>query len=152
MKTIKKPGILINRLPEDMQEDAIALRGYVGTLEARIAALGDCIHGYGDAIDKKDDRIAELEGELAYWKQHSQKLIWGYQPAIADVLAAVQGCYRGSTHVDMGPTVSIAAVEKAIENLLTTEGKGVTDDDRKWAAYEAKRLGYTTEGEGDARK
>jgi len=31
----------------------------------RIAELEDCIHGYGDAIDKKDDRIAALEGEKA---------------------------------------------------------------------------------------
>ena len=69
MKTIKKPGILINRLPEDMQEDAIALRGYVGTLEARIAELDQRVADLQAEVWKRDGRIGKLERENLLLKQ-----------------------------------------------------------------------------------
>ena len=101
MKTIKKPGILINRLPEDMQEDAIALRGYVGTLEARI-----------EALEGENERLATAN-EYAD--------TFGYRRAIAEVLALpiVPGQIIRNSRDTHAAAILVSDIER-----LTTERKG----------------------------
>ena len=91
----------------------------------RIAELEDCIHGYGDAIDKKDDRIAALEGMVNDYAVSvcSDTL---YLKAITDVLAQTQYDYPGLSGEN--PITLQSFVDRVIRVSdiikITTEGKG----------------------------